>query len=120
MTSRAEAHVVRLSLTYALLDCAKQIRCEHLEAALAVWRYCEASAVYVWGEALGDATADEILRELRASPDGLTRWAVANHFSRNKPAAELDRAIGVLTERGLIKSEREDSGGRPSVRLRTL
>jgi hypothetical protein len=37
MTSRAEAHVVRLSLMYALLDCSEQIQVEHLRAAIAVW-----------------------------------------------------------------------------------
>jgi hypothetical protein len=39
-----------------------------------------------------------------------------NHFSRHKSAQELDRAIGVLAERGLMRSESEDTGGRPVVR----
>jgi hypothetical protein len=117
MTSRAEAHVVRLALIYALLDCADEIRVEHLRAALAVWRYCYDSARYIWGDALGDPTADEILRGLRAAAgDGLTRWDLVNLFSRNRPAAEIDRAIGVLAERGLIRSAREDTGGRASTR----
>jgi hypothetical protein len=120
MTSRAEAHTVRLALIYALLDCSERIRHEHLLAALAVWKYCEDSAVYVWGEALGDPTADEILRKLRASSEGLTRWDLMNHFSRNKSATELDRAIGVLAERGLIRSEKEDSGGRAATRYTTV
>ena len=120
MTSRAEAHVVRLSLIYSLLDCADKIRLEHLRAALAVWNYCDASARFIWGDALGDPTADEILRALRAAgADGLTRWDIMNHFSRHKKAEELDRAIGVLTERGLIRSASEDTGGRPVVRYWT-
>jgi hypothetical protein len=58
MTSRAEAHVVRLSLTYALLDCteknrSRKIGVEHLKAALAVWRYCEDSCRYIWGRCTG-------------------------------------------------------------------
>ena len=100
MTSRAEAHVVRLSLIYALLDSASAIRVEHLRAALALWRYCEASARYIWGDSLGDPMADEILRALRAAgDDGLTRWDISNHFGRNKQAREIDRGIGVVTER---------------------
>jgi len=59
---RAEAQVVRLALIYALLDCAREIRAEHLRAALAIWTYCEASARFIWGDSLGDPTADEILR----------------------------------------------------------
>jgi hypothetical protein len=120
VTSRAEAHVVRLSLIYAQLDRADQIRVEHLRAALAIWKYCEASARFIWGDALGDPTADEILRTLRAAGDaGLTRWDITNHFGRNKGAAELDRAIGVLAERGLIRSATEETGGRASTRYWT-
>jgi hypothetical protein len=44
VTNRAEAQVTRLSLLYALLDCSPDIKKEHLEAALAVWDYCLASA----------------------------------------------------------------------------
>jgi DNA replicative helicase MCM subunit Mcm2 (Cdc46/Mcm family) len=43
MTSRAEAHVMRLSAIYAPLDCSAIVRAEHLKAALALWEYCEAS-----------------------------------------------------------------------------
>ncbi len=116
ITSRAEAHVVRLSLIFSLLDCAEEIRLEHLKAALAVWDYSEASAAFIWGDRLGDPTADQILDALKASVDGLTRWELNNHFGRNKPASEIDRAIGVLTERGLIRSQKEETTGRPTTR----
>jgi hypothetical protein len=117
MTSRAEAHTVRLALIYALLDGAEQIRAVHLRAGLAVWVRSAASARFIWGDAIGDPTADEILRALRvAGENGLTRWDLTNHLGRNKPAPELDRAIGVLAELGLIRWEKEESGGRPSTR----
>src|SRR5208283_2893112 len=64
-TARAAALTLRLSLIYALLDGASEIRKEHLIAALEVWRYCDDSAKYIFGDALGDPTADEILRALR-------------------------------------------------------
>jgi hypothetical protein len=51
---------------------------------------------------------------------GLTRWDITNHFGRNKPAAELDRALGVLAERGLIRAEKEETGGRSSTRYWAL
>src|SRR5215831_8961830 len=41
--ARAEAQVVRLATIYALLDCSAQIRTEHLEAALALWKFCQDS-----------------------------------------------------------------------------
>ena len=66
MVARAEAHVMRLSGLYALLDQSPLITIEHLDAALAVWRYCEASARYIFGDALGDPIADDILQVLQA------------------------------------------------------
>ncbi len=121
MTSRAEAHTVRLALIYALLDCAGEIRVEHLRAALAVWSYCAASARFIWGDAIGDPEADEILRALRAAgAEGMTRWDIMNHFSRKKKAVELDHAIGILAERGLIRSASEETGGRTATRYWVL
>jgi hypothetical protein len=119
VTGRAEAQVIRLALIYALLDCAEaqKIRIEHLRAALTIWAYCEASARYVWRDALGDPTADDILRALRnADSQGMTRADIYNHFSRHKPAEELDRATAVLIERGLIRFAREDTPGRTLIR----
>ena len=58
--ARAEAQTIRLALVYALLDGSDQIDLPHLEAALAVWEYCELSAVHIFGSAIGDPVADEI------------------------------------------------------------
>ena len=44
VTARAEAQVIRLSLIFALLDSKDQIDTVHLEAAMAVWAYCDQSA----------------------------------------------------------------------------
>jgi hypothetical protein len=43
-TSRAEAQLLRLSTIYAALDRSAFIEAAHLQAALAVWEYCQASA----------------------------------------------------------------------------
>jgi hypothetical protein len=59
-TARAEAHTVRLAMLYALLNYSPAIRVEHLDAALAFWRYASESAHWVFGDSLGDPTADEI------------------------------------------------------------
>jgi hypothetical protein len=39
LTSRAEAHALRLSCIYALLDRSTEVRRCHLEASLALWKY---------------------------------------------------------------------------------
>jgi hypothetical protein len=107
MIARFDAIVVRLSVTYALLDKSPLIKAAHLNAALAVVKYCEASARFIFGDAVGDETADEILRQLRSRPDGMTRAELRDFFQRNKTSAEISRALGVLQEYGLARVDRQ-------------
>jgi hypothetical protein len=104
-TARAEAHTVRLALIYALLDLSERICLEHLEAALALWRYSAASAHWIFGDALGDPTADELWSAAKERPTGLTRTEVSELFSRNKKRREIERALGVLEDAGRLRRE---------------
>jgi hypothetical protein len=111
-TNRAEAQVLRLSVLYALLDQAEQIRPEHLLAALAVWRYADQSARWIFGDSTGDPTADTILTALRnAGP--LDRNSLVDFFGRNLNRSRMDHALGLLLQAGLARSERQETGGRP-------
>jgi DNA-binding transcriptional ArsR family regulator len=75
----------------------------------------------LFGDKLGDPTADQILEALRnVSMQGLTRADINHLFQRHKSEAELQRAIGVLLGLGLIRGEKEDTGGRPVTRYFTL
>jgi hypothetical protein len=117
VTSRAEAQTMRLALVYALMSGSRVIEAEHLSAGLAVWSYCEASARLIFGDALGDRDADELLKALRAAPDGLTRTEISQVFGRNKSASEINRALTALVQHGLVTSKNEDpTGGRPTER----
>jgi hypothetical protein len=120
VTSRAEAQVVRLALLYALAEEADRIQVAHLEAALALWRYCDASARAVFGESLGHRTADDILAALRQrGAEGLTRWELNRDvLGRNTGAAAIQEALRLLLELRLITGERDASGaGRPVERF---
>lgn len=111
--ARAEAHVARLALIYALLDCSITIGDEHLEAALAVWRYSADSAAWIFGDSLGDPTADEIWSAAKERPRGLTRTEISDMFSRNKKRREIERALGVLEDAGRLRREtRQPDRGR--------
>lgn len=113
VTARAEAQVLRLSVLYAALDGASEIRPPHLLAALAVWDYCEASARYIFGDALGDPAADRIQDALRQSPAGMTRTNIYQLFSKHTPAARIEQALRLLQSSGRVRRESRDTEGRP-------
>jgi hypothetical protein len=120
ITSRSEAQVLRLSLLYALLDSAPAIDEVHINAAIAIWNYVRASVRYIFGELLGDPTADHILRTLRATPAGLTRTEISASFKRHKPDHEIDRALEILFKQGLAASTTERTSGRSAVRWKAV
>lgn len=109
-TSRAEAQVLRISVLYAVLDCSETIRTEHLLAALAIWRYCEHSARWVFGDATGDPVADAILTALRRGP--LTRTEISDLLGRHVQRTRIDGALGFLFAAGLADFDRVATGGR--------
>ena len=117
IVARAEAHTLRLALIYALLDQSRYIFSEHLRAALAFWRYCEASAQYIFGDALGDPTADTILQQLRhAGPDGMTRTEISDIFGRNKSVDSVNAALILLQkhEKAHVIKRKTAGRGRPT------
>lgn len=101
VTARAEAQVMRLACLYALLEMSSIIYPSHLKAALAVWKYCEDSARFIFGDELGNPVADEIKKILNSKPEGMSRTEISEHFQHNKDKNEIDRALGVLLEYGI-------------------
>lgn len=114
VTRRAEAQVMRLSCLFALSDGLDLILEQHLRAALALWDYVARSAHYIFGDALGDPTADKIRRELLDSPHGLNRTAIIKLFANNTNKHEIDRALALLEDSGLAHAEKRGTAGRPS------
>jgi hypothetical protein len=116
VTSRAEAQVTRLSCIYALIDGSGVIERRHLEAALALWRYCEDSARYIFGDALGHPTADRILEALRREPSGLSRTEISARLGRHADTSKIDSALKVLSKHGLACGSTTQTAGRPAER----
>jgi hypothetical protein len=114
LTARAAPQVLRLALIYALLDKSAQMTLPHVEAAIAVWQFCEASAKYIFRELSSDHTANTILCELqRIRPDGLNRRSLMHEtLARHVSAYDLSCALQKLEAAGKIRCERNKPNGR--------
>jgi hypothetical protein len=115
-TARGEAVVMRLALIYALLDRAHAIAAAHLKAALALWRYGEDSAAFIFGDRTGDPIADAIAVELMRRREGMTRTEINGLFRHNFSSARIGDALKMLKNYGLAASRREPTGRRPAER----
>jgi len=106
-----------LALVYALLDQAPQIDVVHLDAALALWNFCVASACHIFGDIVGNPIADTVLRALRAAGAiGLSRTELLDLFGRNLSASKIDAALVALLSAGKVRrgSIKKTAGsGRP-------
>ncbi len=101
ITARAEGQTARLAMIYALIDGEDRIDRVHLEAGLAVWAFCKASARRIFGDVTGDGTADAILKSLRmAGAHGKTRTEIVDLFNRNKRGGEIAQALELLLAGG--------------------
>jgi hypothetical protein len=113
--ARGEPQVIRLALIFALLDRKDTVAPRHLEAAMAVWAYCEASALRIFGDSLGDPIVDDILRTLRRrGPDGMTRTEISNLFGRHRTSDQIGAALQLLRTKNRVRSESRGTSGRPS------
>ena len=96
LLARAEAHVLRLAMLYALID------------------YAAASLAWARSQAAADPLAERIARELSKRPEGLTRTAVRDLFARNVSAERIEEALGALQRDGRAERRRSPTGGRPA------
>src|SRR5262249_5420512 len=88
----------------------------HLEAAMALWAYCEASALRIFGDSLGDPLADDILAALHRCQDGMTRTEIYNLLGRHRSSDQIAAALRVLLEIGRANFETVGTNGRPIER----
>jgi Protein of unknown function (DUF3987) len=116
-TARAEAHVVRFALLYALLDCSQDIDTVHLDAAHALWDYASRSTHWLFGDTLGDPVADDIWQAIMANTDGLTKSEIRDLFSPNKSVKAINAGIDALVRAGRLERTIRSCGqrgGRPA------
>jgi len=112
--ARADAHLLRLALIYALADASSVIEAGHIEAAWALLCYADDSARFIFGSALGDPIADRILAKLRELPkgQGLDGTQQRDLFGRHATGKQLEAAPSRLAELGLVENNKADTDGR--------
>jgi Protein of unknown function (DUF3987) len=111
LCSRSEAHVLRLSLLYALLDGAEEIRVEHLRAALAVWEYCERSVNHIFGGTTGDPEEDKLVGALAKGPCTLSD--LHRVFGNHRTGEWLSSKLAEMVRTGSIEpTEKGSKDGR--------
>jgi len=99
LSNRAEAHVLRFALVYALLDASPDIKLAHIEAAIALWEYAQASVIYIFGRSAGDVIADRIHEELLVR-GRMSRNEIVDLFQRHISGERLETSLRLLAELG--------------------
>lgn len=112
LTGRSEAYVTRLASIYALLDRSVLIKPEHLNAALAVWDYAEASVKFIFQNNTGDFISDQISAFLKDNPGGMSLTQISNSFSRHVSSTDLSNSLNKLKLLGLADSKDVSTEGR--------
>jgi hypothetical protein len=115
LAARSEAHVVRLSLLYALSDGEGVIARCHLLAGLALFDYAQRSAAWAMEGTAQDPVAEELHAALVAADRcGLTRTEIRDMFQRNRPTRAIEDALRALQRSNRATLERVTTGGRPA------
>jgi hypothetical protein len=113
-TSRAEAQTRRLALIFALLDKSPKVRTKHLNAALEVWRFCEDSARFIFGERSTSSLEDKIRTILQRAETGLTRTQISQALQHHVASTEIASTLAALREKGFIRHKSIKTDGRPA------
>ncbi len=116
VVGRGEAQTLRLSMVYALLDGSSVIDVSHLQAAVAVWRYCDDSARIIFttdDDEAGDPLERMLLAKIKEEP-GINRRGLHRAIGGHIPAHDMVKALASVRDRGEAHCEMVATGGRPS------
>ena len=119
IVARTDAHVLRMTMLFTVLDGSALMEPQHLKAAIAFWQYCERSASWIFGQKTGDKAADKIYWALQHEPKGLTRTKIIEDvFNKHISATNLDMALSTLVDAELacFNSERVKGAAKPTQR----
>jgi len=99
------------------LSIASEIELAHLKAALECWRYCQDSALYIWGDFTRCGIAEKIRAAFAdAGSNGLTRSQLNNALGGRIPADEFAPELEKMISKGeVIQFFKETKGRRATI-----
>jgi hypothetical protein len=100
------------------VDCSSVIRVEHLQAATALWDYCEASVQYVFATKTGNQCADRIIEALTEAENGYLTDDIGRLFGGHR-TREKNLALDFLLRLDKATKESRQTKGRPVTIWRT-
>ena len=100
-------------MIYALLEAQNIIMPNHLNAALAMWNYCENSARFIFSDHEPDPYTNKIVEALQVEPKSTTE--LHNLFNRKLKGKKLNTILKELIAKGKIKSETTNTKGKPKT-----
>ncbi len=109
ITSRDEAHVLRLSLLFCLLDGLNKIQKEHMQAAVNLVEFCNLSVEYIFStpeESETETAADKLLRALEKGP--MTQTEISRYFNNHKSSFQLGLVLTHLEALNKIESTKTE------------
>lgn len=120
VVSRGEAQVRRLAAIYAVLDKSEVVKIRHLQAAYAVWRYCFASAQFLFGDRIESDREARLSAKihglLRDHPKGMTRTEISASLNNHCSKKSIDDVLQKARDEGSVKSTMKRTRGRPAQR----
>jgi Protein of unknown function (DUF3987) len=116
LCARAEAHIIRLAMIYALFDGSAIIRHQHLMAAVAFWQYCEDSLYYIYGDVGMNQYADLVLSGVRVKGQ-MTRKETYDYFKAFMPQMHIKTTVDSLIENGQLRPVQERGKTKPTTWL---
>jgi hypothetical protein len=104
-------------MIYALSTGSRIIDVAPQDAALALWKYCEDSARYLFDDTLTEPKAKPLLAALRSGPGGMTRTEISDVvYKRNASSRTLSEILESLKGLEVLTCQREETGGRAAER----
>jgi hypothetical protein len=114
VVSRSEAQILRLAGVFSLLAISHEVQPEHLDAAMAVWKYCRESAAVIFGAGQRGSLEDQIFTLLQDSATGMNRTEISEAFDNHKSSESISQALTKLENQGRAKRIVKPTKGRPA------